>query len=157
MPPTPKKPSFSKVSTINSYASIFLFSTIFKLKTILLCENLVIKALTNLMAHFIFLSPNKLEPLCHLCCICLHLYIGISRTMLSRGAFSIFALVLCTQLISCSFVYGCRRCEIKRELVSPWSYVCVLEKCLGHRSNPCLIMVETCSVTIMSIYEASFL
>src|SRR3954469_7089687 len=44
--------------------SIFLFSAIFQLKTILLCENLVIKALMNLMAHFIFFSPNKLEPLC---------------------------------------------------------------------------------------------
>src|SRR4051812_8973200 len=42
--------------------SIFLFSSIFQLKTILLCENLVIKALTNLMAHFIFFAPNKLEP-----------------------------------------------------------------------------------------------
>src|SRR4051812_14697927 len=95
MLPTPKKPSYSKVSTINSYAwcvtpfpSIFLFSAIFQLKTILLCENLVIKALTNLMAQFIFFAPNKLEPLCHLCCICLHLYIGISITVLSRGTFS---------------------------------------------------------------------
>ena len=60
------------------------------------------------------------------------------------------ALVHCTQLISCSFVYGCRRCEMKGELVSPWSYVCVLEKRLGRWSNPCLIMVETCRVTIMS-------
>src|SRR4051812_38256663 len=68
--------------------SIFLFSSIFQLKTILLCENLVIKALTNLMAHFIFFVPNKLEPLCHLCCIFLHLYVGISRTVLSRGTFS---------------------------------------------------------------------
>src|SRR3954469_6684142 len=56
--------------------SIFLFSSIFQLKTILLGENLVIKALTNLMAHFIFFAPNKLEPLCRLCCICLHLYVG---------------------------------------------------------------------------------
>src|SRR3954465_10378192 len=68
--------------------SILLFSTIFQLKTILLCENLVIKALTNLMAHFIFFYPNKLEPLCLLCCICLHSYVGISRTVLSRGTFS---------------------------------------------------------------------
>src|SRR3954469_6382457 len=52
---TPKKPSYSKVSTINSYAwcvtpfqSIFLFSSIFQLKTILLCKNLVIKALKEL-------------------------------------------------------------------------------------------------------------
>src|SRR3954469_10682452 len=36
--------------------SIFLVSTIFQLKTFLLCENLVIKALTNLMAHFLFFS-----------------------------------------------------------------------------------------------------
>src|SRR3954467_13429498 len=57
--------------------SIFLFSAIFQLKSILLCENLVIKALTNLMAHFIFFAPNKLEPLCHICCICL--YIGITE------------------------------------------------------------------------------
>src|SRR5215216_2961341 len=27
--------------------------------------------------------------------------------------------------------------EMKGELLSPWSYVCVLEKCLGHWSNPC--------------------
>src|SRR4051812_26548521 len=67
--------------------SIFLFSAIFQLKTILLCENLVIKALTNLMAHFIFVYPNRLEPLCLLCCICLHLYVGISRTMLSGERF----------------------------------------------------------------------
>src|SRR3954463_13396774 len=72
--------------------SIFLFLAIFQFKTILLCENLVIKALTNLMTHFIFFAPNKLEPLCHLCCICLHLYVGISRTMLSRGMFSTFPL-----------------------------------------------------------------
>src|SRR3954469_17969303 len=68
--------------------TIFLFSSIFQLKTILLCENLVIKALMNLMAHFILFSPNKLESLCLLCCICLHLYVGISRTVLSRGTFS---------------------------------------------------------------------
>src|SRR5215216_1520677 len=94
MHPTSKKPSYSKVSTINSYAwcytipTIFLFSAIFQLKTILLCENLVIKALTNLMAHFVFFAPNKFEPLCHICSICLHLYVGISRTMLSWGTFS---------------------------------------------------------------------
>src|SRR3954469_1220638 len=68
--------------------SIFLFSAIFQLKTILLCENLVIKPLTNLMAHFILFAPNKLEPLYRLCCICLHLYVGIRRTMLSWGTFS---------------------------------------------------------------------
>src|SRR3954471_23176464 len=68
--------------------SIFLFSSIFQLKSIFLYANLVIKALTNLMAHFIFLDPNKLEPLCHLCCICLHLYVGINRTMLSWGTLS---------------------------------------------------------------------
>src|SRR3954470_3903156 len=101
--------------------SIFLFSAIFQIKNILLCENLVIKALTNLMAHFIFFDPNKLEPLCHLFCICLHLYVGISRTMLSWGTFSTLHLYFVT-VISCSFVYGCHRCEIKRELVSPWSY-----------------------------------
>src|SRR3954467_11379224 len=68
--------------------SIILFSAIFQLKSILLCENLVIKALTNLMAHFIFFAPNKLEPLCRLWCICVHLYVGIRRTMLSWGTFS---------------------------------------------------------------------
>src|SRR3954467_13239327 len=67
--------------------SIFLFSAIFQLKTSLLCENLVIKSLTNLMAHFIFFAPNKLEPLCRLCCIFLLLYVGISRTVLSREHF----------------------------------------------------------------------
>src|SRR3954471_8344769 len=67
--------------------SIFLFSAIFQLKSILLCENLVIKALTTLMEHFIFLAPNKLEPLCNLYCICLQLYVGISRTMLSWERF----------------------------------------------------------------------
>src|SRR3954471_19841461 len=41
--------------------SIFLFSAIFQLKSILLCENLVIKALTNLMAHFIFLHLINLN------------------------------------------------------------------------------------------------
>src|SRR4051812_27955226 len=95
MLPTPKKPSFSKAVHYKllfmvhyTIPSIFLFSTIFQLKTILLCKNLVIKALTNLMAHFIFFAPNKLEPLCRLCCICMDLYVGISRTMLSWGTFS---------------------------------------------------------------------
>src|SRR3954470_24770439 len=36
--------------------SIFLFSAIFQLKSILLCENLVIKALKNLMTH-LYLFP----------------------------------------------------------------------------------------------------
>src|SRR4051812_16320629 len=92
MHPTPKKPSYSKsvhykflCMVCYTIPSIFLFSSIFQLKSILLCEKLVIKALTNLMAHFIFLAPNKLEPLCHLCCICSHLCVGISRTVLSRG------------------------------------------------------------------------
>src|SRR4051812_2630510 len=88
-------PTPSKVSTINSYAwcvtpfqvySCFQLSS--NLNFFLLCENLVIKALTNLMTHFILFAPNKLEPLCHICCICFHLYIGISRTMLSSGTFS---------------------------------------------------------------------
>src|SRR4051812_13641707 len=70
------------------HSKYILFSDIFQLKSILLCENLVIKALTNLMARFIFLAPNKLEPLCHLCYICLHLYIGIRITMLSWVTFS---------------------------------------------------------------------
>src|SRR3954467_2621113 len=69
----------------SKYILIFIYLPI---KVSLLCENLVIKALTNLMAHFIFLAPNKLEPLCHLSCICLHLYVGISRTVLSRGTLS---------------------------------------------------------------------
>src|SRR4051794_285715 len=41
--------------------SIFLLSTIFQLKTILLCENLVIKALTNLMAHLYCLTLINLN------------------------------------------------------------------------------------------------
>ena len=125
-----------------------LVLSIFQIKLFML--KLLIKALRNLMAHFIFHDPNKLEPLCHLCCICLHLYVGDQQNHAVMGnAFNI-ALVLCTQLISCSFVYGCRRCEMKGELVSPWSYVCVLEKRLGRQPKPCLIMVETCSITIMS-------
>ena len=118
-------------------------------------RKLVIKALTNLMAHFTFLALNKLEPLCRLCCICLHLFVGNQQNHVVMGnAFNI-ALVLCTQLISCSFVYGCRRCEMKGELVSPWSYVCVLEKRLGHQPKPCLIMVETCSITIVTSMKHS--
>ena len=129
------------------HSKYILVLSIFQIKLVM--RKLVIKALTNLMAHFIFLAPNKLEPLCRLCCICLHLYVGDQQNRaVMRNALSI-ALVLCTQLISCSFVYGCRRCEMKGELVSPWSYVCVLEKRLGGLSNPCLIMVETYSVTIM--------
>src|SRR4051812_17523759 len=111
----------------SKYILVFIYLPI---KSILLCEKLVIKALTNLMAHFIFLAPNKLEPLCRLCCICLHLYVGVSRTVLSRGTFSTLHLYF-TQLISCSFVYGCHRCEIKRELVSPRSMYFVLEKRMG--------------------------
>ena len=129
--------------------SIFMFLSTFRIKLVM--RKLVIKALTNLMAHFTFLALNKLEPLCRLCCICLHLYVGDQQNHVVMGnAFNI-ALVLCTQLISCSFVYGCRRCEMKGELVSPWSYVCVLEKRLGRQPKPCLIMVETCSITIVSI------
>ena len=60
----------------------------------------------------------------------------LAEPAITGNAFNI-ALVLCTQLISCSFVCGCRQCEIKGELVSPWIYVCVLEKRLGCRSNPC--------------------
>src|SRR5215216_5730901 len=41
--------------------SIFWFSAIFQLKSILLCENLVIKALTNLMAYFIFFDLMNLN------------------------------------------------------------------------------------------------
>src|SRR4051812_39036973 len=66
---------------------ILVFSYL-PIKNYFVCENLVIKDLTNLMAHFIFFAPNKLEPLCLLCCICLHLYVGISRTVLSWGTFS---------------------------------------------------------------------
>ena len=59
-------------------------------------RKLVIKALTNLMAHFTFLAPNKLEPLCNLCCICLHLYVGDYQNHVVMGnAFNI-ALVHCT-------------------------------------------------------------
>src|SRR4051812_39857816 len=49
------------------HSKYILILSIFQFKSILLCENLAIKALTNLMAHFIFLAPNKLKPLCHLC------------------------------------------------------------------------------------------
>src|SRR3954464_13193413 len=65
------------------------------------------------------------------------------------------ALVLCTHLISCSFVYGCHRCEIKRELVSPWSLYPVLEKRLGRYPKPCLIMVETCSINVVTSMKHS--
>src|SRR3954462_768546 len=111
--------------------SIFLFSAIFQLKTIFLCENLVIKALTNLMAHFIFFAPNKLEPLCLYVVYACTYTLELAEPCYHGNVFNI-ALVLCTQLISCSFVYGCHRCEIKRELVSPWSLYPVLEKRLGH-------------------------
>ena len=68
--------------------SIFFFSSIFQLKSILLCENLVIKALTNLMAHFIFLPLINLNQ-----CVIYVVYactykLGISRTVLSRGTLS---------------------------------------------------------------------
>ena len=133
-----------------AYAIPSIFMLLFTFRIKLVMRKLVIKALMNLMAHFTLLALNKLEPLCHLCCICLHLFVGNQQNHAFMGnAFNI-ALGTCTQLISCSFVYGCRRCEMKGELVSPWSYVCVLEKRLGRQSNPCLIMVETCSVTIMS-------
>ena len=39
---------------------------------------------------------------------------------------------------------------MKGELVRLIEFVYVLEKRLGGWSNPCLIMVETCSVTIVS-------
>ena len=54
--------------------SIFMFLFTFQIKLVM--RKLVIKALTNLMAHFTFLALNKLEPLCRLCCICLHLFVG---------------------------------------------------------------------------------
>src|SRR3954467_9386664 len=71
MHPTPKKPSYSKVSTIKflcmvcyTIPSIFLFYLSSKLN--LLCKKLVIKALTNLIAHFIFLALINLNH----CVIC---------------------------------------------------------------------------------------
>src|SRR3954463_2875633 len=71
------------------------------------------------------------------------------------NVFNIALVPCCTQLISCSFVYGCHRCEIKRELVSPWSLYPVLEKRLGRYPKPCLIMVETCSITIVTSMKHS--
>ena len=54
--------------------SIFMFLFTFRIKLVM--RKLVIKSLTNLMAHFTLLALNKLEPLCRLCCICLYLFIG---------------------------------------------------------------------------------
>src|SRR3954463_14636976 len=71
------------------------------------------------------------------------------------NVFNIALVPCCTQLISCSFVYGCHRCEIKRELVSPWSLYPVLEKRLGRYPKQCLIMVETCSITIVTSMKHS--
>src|SRR3954463_7728405 len=59
------------------------------------------------------------------------------------------------QHCTCTFVYGCQWCEIKRELVSPWSPYFVLEKRLGRYPKPCLIMVETCSITIVTSMKHS--
>ena len=41
--------------------SIFMFLSTFRIKLVM--RKLVIKALTNLVAHSTFLAPNKLEPL----------------------------------------------------------------------------------------------
>ena len=84
----PKCPPYLPISIICYFRAYSICLVFFRIKCLLVMRKLVSKALTNLMAHFIFLAPNKLEPLCHLCCICLHLYVGISRTVLSRGTFS---------------------------------------------------------------------
>mgnify|MGYP007107617057 CR=1 FL=1 len=92
--PTPQNqycqlcPPYLPISIICYFSAYSICLVFFQIKCLSVLRKLVSKALTNLMAHFIFLAPNKLEPLCHLCCICLHLYVGISRTMLSWGTFS---------------------------------------------------------------------
>ena len=91
MHPTPNKTKlFQRVhhTYLLAYAIPSIFMLLFTFQIKLVMRKLVIKALMNLMAHFTLLALNKLEPLCHLCYICLHLYVGISRTMLSWGTFS---------------------------------------------------------------------
>ena len=97
MHPTPNKTKLSQ-RVHHTYLlefstpSIFMFLSTFWIKLVM--WKLVIKALTNLMAHFTFLDPNKLEPLCHLCCIACTYLLGISRTMLSWGTLSTLHFVL---------------------------------------------------------------
>ena len=71
MHPTPKTKLFQRVhhTYLLAYAipSIFMFLSTFQIKLVM--RKLVIKALTNLMAHFTFLHLINLNHCIHLCCV----------------------------------------------------------------------------------------
>ena len=108
---------------------------------------IVSKALTNLMAHFIFLAHKKSEPFWLSYDVYAgRLWVESWQNHLSWGTFSTPPCVSYFKLISCyTFVFGCL--PVWNELVNYESmeFVYVLEKRLGRQSKPCA-MVEIYSI-----------
>ena len=72
-------PPYLPISII-AIPSKFMFLSSFRIKLVM--WKLVIKALTNLMAHFTFLHLINLNHCAHLCCVyACALWVEVSRTM----------------------------------------------------------------------------
>ena len=127
--PTPKNQSFAKsvhyiylIACCYSKASFLLYS----LKPKMIYVKIVSKALTNLMAHFIFLLIRSLNH-----CDYLMMYMPanyefkVSRTMCHGERFQ-HCFVSHFKLISCFLLFlDASRCEISWWNMSPWSlYMC---------------------------------
>ena len=134
--PTPKNQSFAK-----SVHHIYLIACCYSKACFLLYTlsnqkcfmwKIVSKALTNLMAHFIFLLIRSLNH-----CDYLMMYmpanyeLRVSKTMFTWGTLSTPHFVFHFKLISCSFVLGCLPVWNKLEIYESMEFVYVLEKCLG--------------------------
>jgi hypothetical protein len=94
-------------------------------------QKLVSKALTNLMAHFTFLTFKNLTLwLYHVELLCLQVVSWkLAKPCCHGGKLSTLHFLF--ELISLSFVYGYSRCEKSWESCGIMEFLYVLKKCLG--------------------------
>ena len=105
-------------------------------------SKIVSKALTNLMAHFIFLLIRSLNH-----CDYLMMYmpanyeLKVRRTMCHGERFQHRILFVILSWYHVSFVFGCLPVWNKLVIYESMEFVYVLEKRLGRQPKPC-VMVE---------------
>ena len=148
--PTPKKPKFCQMCPLYLPNSLLLFQSRFSalssFKPKMLYVKIVSKALTNLMAHFIFLLIRSLNH-----CDYLMVYMPVNyelkvgTTMLSWGTLSTPRLFLILSWYHVSFVFGCLPVWNKLVNYESMEFVYVLEKRLSRQPKP-RVMVEIYSI-----------
>ena len=126
-----KCPPYLPISIICYFRAYSICLVFFRIKCLLVIRKLVSKALTNLMAHFIFLDLINLDHCVLLCCAyACALWVEVSRTMYHGDRFRRFI----GTLYLVDIMFFCLRIPTvwnKSGTCKIMEFVCMLEKGLG--------------------------